>query len=187
MIAVDNFALELLPGQIHKPDLFDRFFNLFQKPTTIEVEGIKIKSSPNEEWQEDSTRSRLLFDGVPLGAELEGVELKAQFRHSTGYVLFTAYDWYDGEDTYIYFLTFDFEIRDEIHLGSLFYPVSGFAMDFKIAAENQIDFSIYEDDRTWRLTVFNSPRRTFFDVAFGETSRSVKWLLSKHNLKMETK
>jgi len=187
MVAVDHFALELLPGQIHKPDLFDRFFNLFRTPTTIEIEGIKITSVPNEEWQENPTRSRLLFDGKPLRTEIEGTELRAQFRHSNGYVLLSSNDWYDTEDTYIYFLTFDFEIRDEIHLGNVFYPLRGGAADFDIVSENQLNFSIYDDDRTWQLTVFDAPRRTFFHCPFGETNRPLKWLLSKHYLKLETK
>lgn len=187
MVAVDNFALELLPGKIHKPDLFDRFFNRFQEPTTIEIEGVKIESSPNEEWQEDSTRAKLIYDDKPLRTEVEGIELRAQFRSSTGYVLFTAYDWFDGTDTRIYFLTADFEIRDEIFLGTWSRPVPGFAADFQIASENQIDFSIYEDDRTWQLTVFDPPCRTFFDASFAETNRPLRWLLSEHYLKLETK
>lgn len=187
MVAADNFALELLPGRIHKPDLFDRFFNAFQKPTTIEIEGIKITASPNGVWQENSTRARLLFDGKPLRAEVEGDELRAQFRCALGYVLVTAYDWFDGTDSYIYFLTFDLKIQDEIHVGNVFYPLSGFTRDFQIVSENQLNFSIYDDDRTWLLTVFNAPRRTFFDCSFGEEiNRPLKWLLAEHYLKLET-
>lgn len=187
MVAVENFALELLPGQIHRPDLFDRFFYSFQKPTTIEIEGIEITASPNGVWQENPTRARLLFDGNPLRAEVEGIELIAQFRHARGYILIAAYDWFDGEDTYIYFLTFDFVIRDEIHVGGGFHLPLGFAANFQIISENQLNFSIDDDDRTWQLTVLDRPRRTFFGCSCGEIKRPLKWLLSEHYLKLEIK
>lgn len=130
MTIVDNFTLENLPGRIHKPDIIDRFFNL-------------VKTSQKTEWQEDSARSAVLFDGEITGAPLDGVELRAQFRHRDGYVLFTGYDYYSGAETYISFLNFDFEVLDTLTLDGMFSRI-GFAFGFEVLSADEIEFSIYE-------------------------------------------
>ena len=172
MTVLDNFTLEHLPGKIHKLDFTDRFFNF-------------LKSSKKNEWQDHPAHSKVLFDGKPTGVELAGTELKAQFGHRDGYVLFTAYDYYDGEEIYISFLNFNFEVIDELTLDGVFSR-TGFASDFKILSTDKIEFSIYGEKEKRRLTV-SSPPTAEFPTDFAElTARSLSRHLSKHYLKLET-
>lgn len=172
LTVIDNFTLANLPGTIHKPGFTDQFFNLFTSP----------KNTP---WREDSTHSQLLFNGTETIAGVRGIELRAQFRHRFGYILFTAYDYFDGEETYISFLDFDFKILDELILGRLFNQI-GFAFDFEILSANEIGFSVYQEKKRRRLKINNLPKAKF-PVSYAElTARSVCGHLSKHYLKLET-
>ncbi|MDQ2745994.1 MAG: hypothetical protein M3T96_01900 [Acidobacteriota bacterium] len=171
MTAIENFTLENLPGKIWKPDLFDRFFNLFnRRQTTV--------------WQADSTRSEVLFDGTRSETSVDGTELKAQFKHRSGYVLFTANDCCETEEIFISFLDFDCKPLDNLMLDGLFSSL-GFAFGFKIISADAIEFSIYQEEKKRRLKIISPPAAEFPVNCAALTARSVKRHFSKHYLKLE--
>lgn len=172
MTAIENFTLANLPGAVQKPDLTDRFFNLFSR-----VE--------KKEWQEPETRSRVLFDGQQNGAEINGISTRAQFRHRDGYVLFTAYDGYADEETYVSFLDFDFKVLDELTLDG-FFSRGGSAFDFTVVSADTIEFSIYQEEEKRRLKIYNPPAAEFPANCAELTARSLSRHFSKHYLKLET-
>ncbi len=172
MKIIDNFTLENLPGKVHKPEIIDRFFNL-------------INTSQKREWQESSTRSNFLFNGENTGASIAGIELRAQFHHRNGYVLFTDYDYYEGAQTYISFLNFDFEILDSLVLDGMFSQI-GYAFDFEVLRADEIEFSIYEEKRKRRLRIISPPAAEFPADCSQLTARSVRGHFRKHYLKLET-
>ena len=172
MTIIDNFTLENLPGKVHKPDIIDRFFNL-------------TKIAQKSEWQEDSARSKVLFDGEITGATLDGVELRAQFRHRDGCVLFTDYDYYEGAETYISFLNFDFEVLDTLTLDGMFSRI-GFAFGFEVLSADGIEFSIYEEKRKRRLKIISPPAAASPANCSELTARSFHGHFTKHYLKLET-
>ena len=171
METIDNFSLRELPGKIEKLDLFDHFFNLFSR--------VKKK-----EWQNHPTRSKVLFDGGATQSELTGTDLKAQFKHRRGYVLFTANDCYETEEVFISFLDFNCELLDSLMLDGLFSNI-GFVSDFSIISANEIEFSVYQEEKKRRLKILSPPTAEFPTSCAELTARSVKRHLSKHYLKLE--
>lgn len=172
MDLIENFTLEKLPGKVEKLDLFDHFFNLFSR----------VKK---EEWQKYPMRSKVLFDGRATNSELDGTDLRAQFKHRGGYVLFTANDGYDTDETYISFLNFDFCVMDSLTLDGCFNRI-GFASDFTITAADEIEFLIYEEVRKRRLKIISPPAAEFPENFQQLTARSLGGHFKKHYLKMET-
>ena len=172
MTVSDNFTLENLSGTIHKPDLIDRFFNLFS-------------NLKKREYQEDSRRSEVLFDGQRSKAVVTGTDLKAQFKHHSGYILFTANDCYETEEVFISFLDFDCKLLDSLMLDGLFSSI-GFASDFIIISADEIEFSVYQEEKKRKLRVISPPAAEVPVNVAELTARSICGHLSKHYLKLES-
>lgn len=133
MTAIENSTLEKLSGAIYKLDLIDHVFNLFSR----------LKRT---ERQEDSRRSALLLNGIRSKTIVDGTELKAQFKHRSGYVVFTGNDCCDTEKVFISFLDFNCNLLDNLRLDRLFSN-TGFASNFTIVSADEIEFSIYQEEK----------------------------------------
>ena len=123
----------------------------------------------------------LWFSDKKLRRGIFGEKITFQYKLSSGYLLGTEYDYFDGVHNSYFYLDNDLRFLDEIYWHDTF----GFMQDLKITNKNEICFGFYDSKDIWHLSIEASGYRNYW-LTHTIHRPVLKWL-SKRYLRLESK
>ncbi len=120
----------------------------------ISIFSVQAHSGQYETW---GLYSRLIMDGQPTDAQIQGYVLEAQYRTAHGYLLLTTWDCPYEEAVTMTYLDFALNVLDCRTLGWMY--ATGSLHSLEACSATTLEFSFFDSSQQdrWRLVVRERP------------------------------